>query len=237
MNCLPDAVNGLQSSFDLDEQQRKRTVWRFDSGGGSEENFRLLVSNGYQIHAKGISSRRAAALARDVKRWDQHDDIWLGEVKPPFDIGTSFRLFVLRREKKGRYFHSYFVSTLTFSSKKHFWDQYNARGSAEIEQFRQDKSGLALAVRRKRSFTGQMGYVLLTDLVHNLLADFRRHALKDSHFALFGLKRIVRDLLSVPGNLYFDDSGKLTRVELLSQMKFAEDLLDCLERYYFHLLR
>ena len=31
---------------------------------------------------------------------------------------------------------------------------YNARGGAEVEQFRNDKSGLRLAARRKHSFLG-----------------------------------------------------------------------------------
>ena len=231
---MPNAVIGVQTSLDLDEKQRNRTVWRFDSGGGSEDNFRLLSGMGYQIHAKGISSRRASALAKQVKRWDQYDDICLGEVQPTFDIGVPFRLFVQRREKNNRFLHSYFVSTLTFSSKKHFLSQYNARGSAEVEQFRQDKSGLALTVRRKRSLAGQMGYILLTDLAHNLLADFKRHGLKDSRFEAFGLKRIVRDLLCCPGTLRFDNAGNLCQIELLSQMNFSADLLDCLERYYLH---
>lgn len=70
-----------------------------------------------------------------------------------------------------------------------------------------------MAMRRKRSFTGQSGYVLLTDLAHNLLADFKRHALTDSRFADYGLKRIFRDLLCMPSLLVFEDQ-KLVRVEL-----------------------
>ena len=76
---------------------------------------------------------------------------------------------------------------------------YDARGGAEVEQFRQDKSGLGLEARRKRSFTGQQGYILLTDLAHNLLTDFAHYGLADSSMAGFGPKRIVRDLLNMPG--------------------------------------
>ena len=167
-----------------------------------------------------------------MTRWDAYGDIWLGEVEPTFDLGRPIRVFVQRRCKKGKFRHSYFVSTLKFPSKKHFLTYYNERGGAETEQFREDKSGLALAVRRKRSFTGQMGYILLTDLAHNLLADFRRHALEGSRFAGYGLKRIIRDLLLMPGVLVFDNK-KLVRIELLSQKQNAADLLICLERYYF----
>ena len=231
VNCLPHALQGVQSSLDLDEKQRKRTVWRFDSGGGSEANFRLLVQQGYHIHAKGISSSRAAALAKQVTRWDAYDDIWLGEVKPTFDLGRPFRLFVQRRCKNDKFLHSYLLSTLTLPSKKRFLYLYQDRGGAEVEQFRQDKSGLAMAVRRKSSFNGQNAYILLTDLAHNLLADFKRHGLQGSRFEHYGMKRIVRDLLCQPGMLLFDDRGQLVSVKLLSQKQNSPDLLICLERY------
>ena len=222
---------GAQSSLELDEKQRKRTVWRMDGGGGSDANFRLLLEQGYHIHAKGLSHSRAAALAKSVSRWDAYADIWLGEVDPTFDLGRPIRVFVQRRRKKGRFLHNYFVSTLSLPSKMHFLAYYNDRGGAETEQFREDKSGLAMAVRRKRSLSGQKGYILLTDLAHNLLADFKHHALKGSRFETYGIKRIVRDLLCMPGLLVFKDE-KLARIELLSQKQNAADLLICLERYY-----
>jgi hypothetical protein len=232
VNCLPNAMQGVQSSLDLDQRQRNRTVWRFDGGGGSEDNFRLLLQQGYHVHAKGLSSSRAAALAKRVTRWDVYDDNWFGEVKTDFNWGKPLRVFVQRRLKKDKILHSYYVSTLTLPSKKQFLTLYRERGGAEVEQFRQDKSGLAMAVRRKSSFNGQSGYILLTDLAHNLLADFKRYALIGSRFEAYGLKRIVRDLLCFPGTLTFDDEGRLVYVKLLSQMKNSTDLLFCLERYY-----
>jgi len=233
VNCLPDALQGVQSSLELAEKQRKRTVWRMDGGGGSDANFRRLLQQGYQLHAKGLSSSRAAALAKKVSRWDAYGDIWLGEVEPTFDFGRPIRVFVQRRCKKGKFLHNYFVSTMKLPSKKHFLAYYNDRGGAETEQFREDKSGLAMAVRRKQSLTGQMGYIFLTDLAHNLLADFKRHALQGSRFEGYGLKRIIRDLLCMPGVLVFDNH-KLVRIDLLSQKQNAPDLLICLERYYMH---
>jgi len=86
------------------------------------------------------------------------------------------RFFVKRRLKKGRFRHSYYVSTLSLPSKGHFLTAYNSRGGAEVEQFRNDKSGLGLAARRKQGFLAQTGFILLTDLVHNLLADFYHRA-------------------------------------------------------------
>lgn len=230
---MPNALSGIESSLDLAPNQRKRTVWRFDGGGGSETNFRLLLQQGYQIHAKGLSSSRAAALAKRVTRWDACDDVWLGEVIPDFQWERPVRVFVQRRMKNDNVIHNYYVSTLTLPSKKDFLSLYRDRGGAEVEQFREDKSGLALAVRRKRSFNGQSAYILLTDLAHNLLADFKRHALAGSRFESYGLKRITRDLLCFPGILVFDTQGKLIEVRLLSQKKNSAELLICLERYCF----
>lgn len=180
--------------------------------------------------AKGISNRRAEALARQVSRWDAYKDVWLGEVEPPIDYGRSVRVFIKRRLKNGLFVHSYYVSTVSLPSKGLFMAQYDARGAAEIEQFRSDKSGLNLEARRKHSFLGQKGYILLTDLAHNLLSDFYFRALVDTQFKGFGPKRIVRDLLKMPGRLIFTD-GQLVRVELLSLNQFSNDLAICLERY------
>ncbi len=99
-----------------------------------------------------------------------------------------------------------------------------------LEQFRNDKSGLSLSARRKRSFLGQKGTILLTDLAHNLLADFHRQALMGTKFEPFGQKRIVRDLLQIPGRLIFVN-GELKRIELLRSHVNAADLLICLEKY------
>ena len=180
--------------------------------------------------AKGTSNRRAEMLARQVRRWDTYNDYWLGEVTAPIDYGRPVRVFVKRRLKEGCFRHSYYVSTLSLPSKGLFMTYYDQRGGAEIEQFRNDKSGLNLTARRKRHFLAQKGYILLTDLAHNLLADFHHRALIGSRFEGYGPKRIIRDLLQMPGKLTFEN-GKVTKIELLSQKQFAKNLLICLERY------
>ena len=201
-----------------------------DGGAGSDEQFLWMLDRGYQTMAKGTSNRRAEALARQVCRWDAYDDYWLGEVPSPVDYGRPVRVFVKRRLKNECFRHSYYVSTLSLPSKGLFMNYYNQRGGAEVEQFRSDKSGLNLTARRKRRFLAQKGYILLTDLAHNLLADFHHRALVDSRFEGYGPKRIVRDLLCMPGKLTFVD-GKIVKIELLSQKQFSQDLLICLEKY------
>ena len=232
LHCFKPAVEAAETALELSLEQRKRTVWRMDGGSGADEELRWLLAKGYQVMAKGYSNRRAEALAAQVERWDPYqENAWLGEVKPPIDYGCPVRVFVKRRLKDGEFLHSYYVSTLSLPSKGCFLQLYDARGGAEVEQFRNDKSGLSMEARRKHSFLGQKGYILLTDLAHNLLADFSHRALSETRFEGYGLKRIVRDLLAIPGRLVFDDDQRLVRVELLSQNQFAKDLAICLFRY------
>jgi hypothetical protein len=229
--CLQPAVLGTETALDLSEKQRQRTVWRLDGGSGSDELLRWLLARDYHLIGKGLSRMRANVLARQVKRWDSYrPDVWVAEVRPPVDLGRPVRFFVKKRLKQGREVHSYYVSTLSLPSKQCFLSYYDDRGGAEVEQFRNDKSGLGLTDRRKRSITGQKAYIFLTDLAHNLLADFYHSALANSILAHYGPKRIVRDLLNFPGCLTFEGQT-LTRVDLLSQKQFSRELEMCLNRF------
>jgi len=230
VHCFQPAVLAAENALELAPEQRRRTVWRMDGGAGSDEQLLWLLGRGYHTIAKGTSNRRAEALARRVRRWDAYQDYWLGEVPAPIDYGRPVRVFVKRRLKDGGFRHSYYVSTLSLPSKGLFMAYYNQRGGAEVEQFRNDKSGLNLTARRKQRFLAQKGYILLTDLAHNLLADFHHRALVGSRFEGYGPKRIVRDLLRMPGKLTLEDE-KIAKIELLSQKQFSQDLLICLERY------
>ena len=230
VDCLQPDVLSTENALELAPEQRQRTVWRIDGGAGSDDHLKWLLSRSYHVVAKGMSNRRAEALARQVRRWDAYQEVWLGEVAPPVDYGRPVRVFVKRRLKEGAFCHSYYVSSLSLPSKGLFMTCYDHRGGAEVEQFRSDKGGLSLEVRRKHSFPAQKGFILLTDLAHNLLVDFYHRALIGTRFEAYGVKRIVRDLLSVPGRLIFDDQ-RLVRVDLLTLNQFAKDLAICLERY------
>lgn len=233
VHCLQPAVLAAETALELAPEQRKRTVWRMDGGAGTDEHLTWLLARGYHVLAKGMSNRRAESLARQVKRWDSYEtNAWLGKIDHPnLHYGRPVRVFVKRRLKDGQFFHSYYVSTLSLPSKGGFQRLYDARGGAEVEQFRNDKSGLSLAARRKRGFSGQMGYILLTDLAHNLLADFSIRGLEGSSLAGFGSKRIVRDLLNIPGRVSWHENG--LQIDLLSQNQFSEELIMCLKRYCY----
>ena len=112
---------GRQTALALSPAQRKRTVWRLDGGAGSDDQLRWLLARDYQVLAKGMSNRRAEALARQVRRWDVYQDAWLGEVAPPADYGRPVRAFVKRRRKDDAFHYSSYISTLRYPPKANLW--------------------------------------------------------------------------------------------------------------------
>jgi hypothetical protein len=224
-------VLAVESLFAFTPAQRCRVAWRLDGGFGSDENLDWLLARNYQVLAKGASNRRAEALAQQVQRWDPApSDCWLAWVTTPVSFRWPVQTLVKRRLVKGQFRHSYYLSTLQVPSKPVLMQCYNDRGGAETEMFRADKSGLHLSHRRKHRMNAQEGLVLITDLAHNLLADFEHRALAGTTFAGYGSKRIVRDLLAIPGQLGFE-GDELKRIALLSTHPHAREMLHCLERY------
>lgn len=222
----------VETSFELTAQQRRRIVYRLDGGSGTDDNLAWLLARGYQIVAKGLSGRRAHSLAQQVSRWDPTGiDAYVGSVTPPMVFSQPVWVIVKKWRKQDQWRHAYYVTTLKLPSKQAFLHYYDLRGGAEVEQFREDKSGLFLSFRRKRSWNAQKALIHLTDLAHNLLADFRFRALRNSSFESWGLKRVVRDLLGMPGRIYLEGS-QLKRIELQSSHPYARELLICLRSYY-----
>ena len=87
-----------------------------------------------------------------------------------------------------------------------------------------------MAARRKRRFPAQKALILLTDLTHNLLADFHHAALTGTRYEGFGPKRMVRDLLAIPGRLTFEGT-QLKRIDLLESHPHAKNMLACLKKH------
>lgn len=230
VRCLKPAVLATESSLELAPGQRKRVVWRIDGGAGSDDNLRWLLARHYQVIAKGLSNRRAQAWAKKVSRWDAYRDVFLAEIPSPVNLGRPVRVFIKKRPKADTFCYSYYVSTLKLPAKGAFMSLYDNRGGAEVEQFRNDKMGLHLASRRKNRFLAQKALILLTDLAHNLIADFHQKALIGTKFEPFAQKRIVRDLLKIPGYLFFE-CDQLKRIELLKSHPNSKPLLICLEKY------
>jgi len=229
--AAPDAT--MKNALDLAAKRRKRIAWRLDAGFGTFENFQWLLERQYHVLGKGFSSNCAHALAQQIPRWYRFKDRWLARAPCPFETDRQVRTWLLRRQEKDRFIYNYYITSLHFPSLAAATRTYQQRGGAEIEQFRNDKQGLHLSLRRKRTFNAQQGLVLLTDLAHNLLADFYTEALQDTIFNDFGLKRIVRDLLAIPGYLSWSAPNEL-HIGLQRSHPYAEALLDCLVRYCQH---
>jgi hypothetical protein len=228
-DLAPEATTA-KTVFDLAASRRRRTHWRLDGGFGTDAKLCWLIGREYQVTAKGFAGRRAENLAKQVTRWNPFGDAWLGEVTAPLDFGREVLVWVKRRVEKGEFKHSYYLTTLELHSLSAAMTLYDQRGGTEIEQFRNDKQGLGLAARRKQGFLAQKALILLTDIAHNLLADFHHSALMGTRFEGFAAKRIVRDLLTMEGNLVWD-GDQLVRVELCQTNPYAEALLDCLVKY------
>ena len=139
-------------------------------------------------------------------------------------------VLVKRRWDKDKWKYSYYVTTLKFPSKAAYMDKYDQRGGAEIEQFRNDKDGLHLSFRRKQKLEAQRALISLTDLCHNIISHFRYCGLSNSTFGQWGAKRIVRDLFTIPGNVYLD-RGQLKRIDLLSSHPYTDELIICLKKF------
>jgi hypothetical protein len=66
---LRPLVEETEWILDLDAGRRQRTVRRIDAGGGSINDVNWLLSRGYHVHSKDVSSQRAAGIAPTVKEW------------------------------------------------------------------------------------------------------------------------------------------------------------------------
>jgi hypothetical protein len=217
-------------SFDLAAAHRRMVLWRLDGGFGTDPNLLWLAERNYHFHAKGFAGRRAAKLALQVQRWIPYGDAWIGSVASPVDYGRPVSVWVKRRLEKDGFQYSYYLTTLKLHSITRAMQLYDQRGGAEVEQFRNDKQGLHLSSRRKHLLVAQQALILLTDLAHNLLADFQQTALAGTPFAGFAAKRIVRDLLNIEGSLVWE-AGELKRIELHQGHPHAAEMVECLKKY------
>ena len=104
----------------------------------------------------------------------------------------------------------------------HFYDQ---RGGGIETEFKEDKQGLGLSRRNKKSFTGQAMLVHLATLAHNVLVWARRWLSEGQpKIAAFGLKRVIRDIFTTSGLLRWDRTGKIWAIIFNRHDRYAEVL-------------
>src|SRR5262249_25111626 len=101
---------------------------------------------------------------------------------------------------------------MTLCAYAHFYD---LRGGGIETGFKQDRQGLGR--RNKKRFSAQAMVLWLEALAHNVLI-WSRNWLSGTAWAGsgYGLLRLIRDVLSIPGRLTLDGEGCL-RMLVLSQ--------------------
>jgi hypothetical protein len=217
----------------LDRQQRRQILIRLDAGFGTDANINWLLHRGYHVLSKGYSSKRAAVLARHVRRWQQLDTYkWIAPA--PASLACHYyrrtQTAVLRwqSERTKRFKHALLICSLVDHDLVQVSRLYDARAGIENE-IKADKAGLLLPRRRKKHLNAQEALVLLTDLAHNILAWTRRFWAPEPELGDVGIYFIVNEILPLPGKLSFDDR-RLVKVRLQATHPLAKSVLSGLSR-------
>ncbi len=230
---LQPAVLTLERVLYLDTLRRQRTLIRLDGGFGSDDNLAWLLRRSYPLIAKGYSGKRAAAYARRVKHWDEirPGERWVAPspVQLVFPVPTQ-TVAVRWLTPKRRWRHALYITTALDATPVEVAETYDDRGAGEVE-IQTDHMGLLLRRRRKRCFAAQEMLVLLDDLAHNWLAWLHAWVLKDSPFDGFGPKRIVRDLMSIPGEADIVND-ELIELRLKASHPHAGAMIEVLEHLW-----
>lgn len=226
VTMLKPAITTAQTFLSLTPEQRQRTIIRTDASLGTDGNVNWLLWLGYQVLMKGFSGSRAVSLARKLEpsAWleDALRQRWIAWAPDPPRLGRRINVFALRWQGKNKLRYGTLLSSMLPLDPLATLRLHDGRGAMEIE-IRADKQGLHLPKRRKKSFNAQEGLALLTDLAHNILSWTHHWVLEDGPFAAFGTKRMVDELMCIPGRLEIMD-GRLQKVALLQSHPYAPEM-------------
>lgn len=231
-HSLPELVLAAEGLVGRTEEQRQNTVLRVDAGGGTDDNINQLLQRGYHMVTKAHNWRRADKLAGSMHEWScdpktgQRHVGWV--TQPHAYVRDTRQLMVRTVTPKGKLRHRLLISTLSDEqlgacfglvvSGDTPWPllyAYDLRGGGIGTQNRCDRQGLGLGQRNKHAFAAQEMLVLLGQVGHNFLIWMRNDLARcDPHFAQYGLKRLVRDVLAIDGVVWLDAQGTVVGVEL-----------------------
>jgi hypothetical protein len=252
VTALPVLLSAAQQTLELSILQRARTIVRIDAGGGSLEDLNWVLRQGYQLHAKDLSSARASKLAETVVEWVDDPRIegrqmgWVSAQASEY-IRPVRRIAVRCRKKNGQWGVGVLISTLcaetivTLANLSpsewvheaaellayvYFYDQ---RGGGVESTLKGDKQGLGLSKRNKKRFEAQQMVTLLGTLAHNLIVWARGWlAARVPKVRRYGVLRMVRDLFQIHGRLILDASGRIVQIVLNQAASVAARLVDAL---------
>jgi DDE family transposase len=229
---LIELVGAAERLLGLSENQRENTLLRVDAGGGTDDNIRQVLSRGYQVLTKAHSWQRGERLARSVHEWQtdpktrQREVGWVTQPQP---YGRDTRQLLVRTvTAKGQVRHRVLISTLAdeqlcaacglalpCGTPWPLLYAYDRRGGGIETQNRCDRQGLGLGRRNKHRFAAQEVLVLLEQVAHDFLIWMRNDLARvDQHLACYGLKRMVRDVLTIGGQIGIDAQRRVVGVEL-----------------------
>jgi hypothetical protein len=245
---LADAQDALQ----LTPKQRARTIVRLDAGGGTTEEVNACLLAGYQFQGKDFSTARARHLAASVATW--YDDpgqpgrqVGLVTLAPIDYVRPVVRIALRWTTKQGGEQVCVLISTLSpvqilglagpagaktsdpaavLLAYAHFYDD---RGGGIETSFKQDQQGLGR--RNKKCFAAQAMLLWLECLAHNVLI-WTRAWLSPAVPAIagYGLLRLVRDALAIPGCLCREAKGGIQMLVLCRSHPLAAKMQQALQR-------
>lgn len=239
---LQQLVKDAEVILNLQQPQRQRTLLRIDGGGGQDADVNALLERDYCLLVKMFSGNRARQLAQAVAEYDwisdpQRPDRDLAWLPQPVPYARPTRQAAVRIRHKNQFYYGVLITNAPerlladlsdFSAYHpqadllHLVYAYDHRSGGIETHNRGDKQGLGLSKRNKRSALAQEMLILLAQLAHNVLIWFarclKRYLPPTVHL---GMLRLVRDVLTIPGSLYFDHHAALRAVVLDPAHPFA----------------
>jgi hypothetical protein len=230
-------VEMAEDVLDLVPAKRRRTILRFDAGGGTDKHINWALGRGYEVLTKAKNWQRVRKLTQSIEQWHNDPKVaerqfaWVPE--PHGYVRATRQLAVRRKDKKGDWRVRVLVTsldntTLLWLARQPFRKElspinimcallyaYDLRGGGVETSFKDSKQGLGINKRNKRNFHAQEMLVLLAQLASNLITWMRNEMARHvSGWKAFGSLRMVRDLFHISGKVQIDTQGRILKMTL-----------------------
>ena len=247
IKALQPLVQAAETTLQLDEAKRARTIIRVDAGAGTLDDLNWLLARGYLVMAKEYSGQRVLRLAKTVVEWVQ-DPVWpersFGWVTEPATgyVRPVQRIAVRCRRQDGTFAYGVLIFSLSAeqvltvlarpSSQAAdpvavllaYVTFYDQRGGGIETSLKGDKQGLGLTKRNKKRFEAQHMLTLLGSLAHNVVV-WARQWLTSPQIQRYGILRMVRDVFHISGLLRFDAFTHVVEIVLNQDARLARSLI------------